>query len=327
MPVALVTGGCGFVGRHFTHRLALLGYEVWVVDNLASSGALHPSAWPLHLRCQLQFFNVDVREFFDTIPKDQFFDLVIHLAAIVEGRATIETNPLAVAEDLAIDAMFFKWVTSLEHLPGKVVYFSSSAAYPIALQTIESPHTLHEMAFQFSHSMPKDLWMGLPDLTYGWAKMTGEYLACIAYKHYGLNVVCYRPFSGYGEDQHPSYPFPAILSRIVKGDDPVEIWSDSVRDFIYIEDVVDCVLCTMYKVSDGSAVNIGTGIATSFSSLAQAMAGAVDRSVSVRIADSKPQGVYYRVADTRRLASLGYKATTSVEQGIQKCLMYWKKNL
>jgi nucleoside-diphosphate-sugar epimerase len=325
MPVALITGGCGFVGRHFAHRLAFLGHDVWVVDNLASSGALHPDAWPLHLRCEARFIQMDVRDFFNAGPKDQDYELILHLAAIVEGRAVIENDPLAVAEDLAIDAMFFKWVTSLDTLPRKVVYFSSSAAYPVALQTVESPHALHEMAFHFSGSLPKDLWIGLPDLTYGWAKMTGEYLACIAHKTYGLNVVCYRPFSGYGEDQHPSYPFPAILNRVLNGDDPVEIWSDSVRDFVYIEDVVDCVLSTMRKVNDGGAVNIGTGTGTSFASLVQTMAGVVGRPATARVRAEKPQGVYYRVADTRRLASLGYKATTSLSEGVQKCLAHWKK--
>jgi len=56
--------------------------------------------------------------------------------------------------------------------------------------------------------------IGMPDMTYGWAKLTNEYLAQLAYQKHGLKSVCYRPFSGYGEDQDDAYPFPSICRRV-----------------------------------------------------------------------------------------------------------------
>ena len=54
----------------------------------------------------------------------------------------------------------------------------------------------------------------MPDMSYGWAKLTCEYLAqARAYEKHGLKSICYRPFSGYGEDQDDAYPFPSICKR------------------------------------------------------------------------------------------------------------------
>jgi len=66
--------------------------------------------------------------------------------------------------------------------------------------------------------------LGQPDMTYGWSKLTGEYLSCLAAKQYGVHIACVRPFSGYGEDQDLSYPVPAIAYRVARGDDPVAVW-------------------------------------------------------------------------------------------------------
>ena len=108
----LITGDEGFVGTNFKKHLDSKRNSITGID--IKSG-------------------VDVRDFF--AKDDTKFDVVIHLAAIVGGRATIEGNPLAVAADLAIDADLFQW--ALRTRPNHIVYFSSSAAYPIYLQRAE----------------------------------------------------------------------------------------------------------------------------------------------------------------------------------------------
>ena len=82
----------------------------------------------------------DCRDFFKTC-NDQF-DLIVHLAAIVGGRDTIENDPLAVGTDLSIDAEFFNWAVRTKQ--SKIIYFSSSAAYQIHFQTKGSTHKLTE---------------------------------------------------------------------------------------------------------------------------------------------------------------------------------------
>jgi GDP-L-fucose synthase len=306
MGKVLITGGCGFVGRHFCKRLVELGWEVHVVDNLSSESSLPIHLWPGHLTCDVNFCQMDCIDYFKNCTAN--FDLVIHLAAIVGGRSVIENQPMLVGCDLCIDAQFFKWVVDTK--PGKVVYFSSSAAYPISLQ-VEKGRKLCESDLDISNLS------GVPDLTYGWGKLTGEFLAKIAHEKHGIDIVCYRPFSGYGEDQHESYPFPSILERVLNNENPVEIWSDCYRDFVHIEDIVDCVLVTMDQVNDGKAINICSGVETSFSDLVKVMKDCAGiKGGKIKVLNDMPKGVYYRVGDPTLVQKMGWKPKISLQEGI-----------
>ena len=312
---AIVVGGAGFVGRYFCRALADKDYNVICVDNLSSSSAKHPELWPAHQECDVSFINQDCRKFFKAENFwDQKYEIIIHLAAVIEGRNVIENNPLLVANDLSIDAEFFSWLTKLSIKPGKVVYFSSSAAYPIGFQTgkiFGGKKRLSEDMVNFRRDL------GMPDMTYGWAKLTGEYLARLAHEKHGINIVCYRPFSGYGGDQGDAYPFVSIMKRVLAKQNPIEIWSDSTRDFVHIEDVVDCVFSTMGKIEDGSAINIGTGVATSFKGLVRKICQETGHKAKVKILPNRPKGVVYRVANINYCDKLGWKAKISLEDGIK----------
>ena len=119
----LVTGGAGFVGRHIVKKMADLGYDVTIVDNLISESALHPVDWMPHLKPAkgVKFIHQDATKFFESC--NERFDIVIHLAAIIGGRLTIEYAPLMVAEDLALDARMYNWAVKTK--PKKIVFFSS----------------------------------------------------------------------------------------------------------------------------------------------------------------------------------------------------------
>ncbi len=178
----------------------------------------------------------------------------MHLAAIVGGRDTIENDPLAVATDLSIDAEFFNWAVRTKQ--NKIIYFSSSAAYPIHLQTKGSTHKLKESDIDLMD-------MRSPDFTYGWAKLSGEYLAHFA-RQYGLKVYVFRPFSGYGETQDLDYPFPSFIKRVVDQVEEFEIWGDGtqVRDFIHIEDIVEATMKAV-ELDIQEPINLGSGVPTS----------------------------------------------------------------
>lgn len=161
-----------------------------------------------------------------------------------------------------------------------------------------------------------------PDLTYGWSKVTGEFLAKQAHERYGLNIVVYRPFSGYAEDQHETYPFPAILNRFLRGDEVIDVYGtgEQMRDFIHMDDVLRCVWQTKDKVSDASAINISTGIGTTFIKLIEIAVKAYggNGSYSVRTLTDKPVGVFARVGDTTKQKALGFTPTITLEEGIKR---------
>jgi GDP-L-fucose synthase len=268
----------------------------------------------------LQIMYSDCRAFFPATGDfwhPNTFNLIIHCAAIVGGRIKIEEDPLAVATDLSIDAEFFNWLAVNKATKPKVIYFSSSAIYPLELQTREQHVQLAEAYVDLNQNR----W-SKPDLSYGFAKFAGEYLAKFAAEKYGINVVIYRPFGGYGEDQDvKTYPFPAIIKRVVDGDNPVMVWGSGgqERDFIHIDDVVDCVLKTNGTLKPGEVLNLGTGVATSFFDLADTAITLSGQKLVSRNDPNKPEGVFSRVADTYRMNQL-YVPRISLKQGIKRAL-------
>ena len=222
----LLTGGAGFVGRHFALKfLETDENEVLIVDNMYSGLPL--DCWYIQPRYfdNLTIVQEDVRTWFRNKRNSPYnFDLVIHCAAIVGGRLNIDGDPLSVATDLSIDSEFFNWAVRGKFTP-KVIYFSSSAAYPIELQTEFCNCDLAESLLNFTTTR-----IGMPDMTYGFAKLAGEYLAKFAAEKYGLDVKIYRPFGGYGEDQDFNYPFPSIIKRVLDRDQFQTILLRTIKD-------------------------------------------------------------------------------------------------
>ena len=284
----LITGDAGFVGRAFHRYFEGQGHDVVGID-IANT------------------LPMDARDFF---RKDNtHFHKVIHLAAVVGGRKMIEGSPLALAVDLSIDAEMFSW--ALRTRPRCITYFSSSAAYPTNLQNLDegTVKILEESDINLEN-------IQTPDMTYGWAKLTGEMLASHA-RAQGLTVHVYRPFSGYGTDQALDYPFPSFIARGLAKSDPFEIWGtgNQCRDFIHINDVVAGAEAGCK--SGIQTANLSTGIATSFNDLARMVAKIAGYEPRFQNLPAEPSGVDYRVGNPT-LMNTFYTPQISLEEGIQR---------
>ena len=277
----LITGSEGFVGKYFKQKLQ--DHDLTCIDIKK---------------------GVDCRAFFKVV--DTQYDLVIHLAAIVGGRESIEGRPMAVADNLSIDSEFFQWC--LKTKPHKVVYFSSSAAYPIVMQN-NPIALLQESDIDFEYPI------GLPDMTYGWSKLTGEYLA-----NFVPNVHIFRPFSGYAWDQDTTYPFPMYVTRALHKREEFEVWGlgTQTRDFIHMTDVVNAVMTAVEENVQGPT-NLGWGRSTSFLELAQMSMDAVGYQQKIVTRPDKPVGCMYRVSDNTKLLSF-YTPKITLEQGIAEAV-------
>ncbi|MCX4450695.1 NAD(P)-dependent oxidoreductase [Streptomyces sp. NBC_01789] len=284
----LLTGHKGFIGRHLHQALEKRGHDVLGID----LERRHSDA--------LDFFRHD----------DGAYDLAIHCAAVVGGRASIDGSPLGVATNLALDAWYFRWL--IRTGTPRAVYYSSSAAYPVDLQQPGDIHRLTE----------DDIDLGLisrPDNTYGIAKVVGEQLAAVAEAE-GCRIHVLRPFSGYGEDQDDCYPFPAFIRRARERQDPFEVWGDggSTRDWIHVDDIVGATLAAIDHDVTGP-VNLGWGRATSFDQLAGYVTQAAGYSPRIKHLPGAPQGVHHRVSDPSRMLGF-YQPTVTLEEGIRRAL-------
>lgn len=291
MKKALVTGSAGFVGAHMVRALDERRYWVDAVD-LAD--------------------GIDARDVFSTY--DDHYDLVVHAAAHVGGRVDIDGKPLYLAGyNLSLDGGLFEWVTRTR--PGQVVYFSSSAAYPVALQEGEwavNGYQLREDEIDLDDPYPADA-------SYGMVKLVGERLAGMA-NDAGIPTYVFRPFSGYGPGQSPAYPFPSFAARARRREDPFEIWSDGnqVRDFIHIDDVVAGVLAALDADNRGP-LNLCTGRGVSFNVLAAMFIEAAGYAPLITHHLDAPRGVTHRVGDPSWLREV-YTPKITLEQGIAEAL-------
>lgn len=289
---ALVTGSAGFVGSHFTRELRESGWDVTTLD-IALGPQQDARLWFRH--------RID------------YFDLVVHCAAIVGGRARIEGDPLSLSANLEIDAGLFQWARRVAC--GRIVYFSSSAAYPVGYQKAAAHKELAEDIIGLEATGG----VGKPDALYGWSKIFGEILAGLA-REEGVPVTVVRPFSGYGSDQDESYPFPAMIDRALRREDPFDVWGDGrqVRDFIHIDDIVAAVLHMVSNGIDGP-VNLGTGIPVSMNDLARRVCAQAGYEPRIRHLRGQPSGVAWRVADPRRMLTF-YQPAVSLDDGISMAL-------
>lgn len=298
----LVTGAAGFVGRHTVTELEKQGWDVTKCDiRYKGMGMSHMSD-----------FNEVV-----TWNKKRY-DLVIHAAAVAPHRAAIDGQPMTFAQNMQLDAALFHWAMMTKQK--RVLYISSSAAYPVMAQTED----------RFGWRLAEDeidlQYPELADGNYGITKLTGEHLAKAA-REVDVPVTVVRPFSGYGEDQGTDWPFGAFVQRIRNGDDPFVIWGNTMqrRDWIHIDDVVKGMLKIVEQqenneVVDGEPVNLCTGQCTAMGDLVMLMAQATGRSqLRIIVDNTKPMGVMNRVGDPTRFFEY-YEPKVTIEEGVFRAL-------
>lgn len=268
-------------------RLLELGYDVMGVDSKSFT---------------------DARDFFHT--NRDYFDLVIHCAAVVDGREQIEKLALGHAENLEIDAALFKWSERVR--PGRLVYFSSVAAYPVRLQTFLHGRRLVEGDVNWDHPRP-------PDELYGWSKLTGELLAIRA-RQARVNVTVVRPFGVYGDGQDSRTPFANFRQQVRVRRDPIKVWGlgNQIRDFIHVSDVVEAV-CVLARLGINGPVNLCSGRTVRLNEAARMFADAAGYSPDIIGDESKVAGLEYRVGSPLELNKY-YVPTVSLEQGIKDML-------
>jgi nucleoside-diphosphate-sugar epimerase len=281
----LITGHRGFLGSHLVGHYLQQGADLTLVDIVEGN---------------------DARDFFR--KSERQYDIVWHMAGVIGGRKGIEGQPLSVAVDLSIDAEYYNWIMRTK--PKHAVYMSSSAAYPTYLQARGNQFYLCEDDIDLTR-------VENPDYTYGWSKLTGEYLAQFVE---GTKMHIFRPFSGYGGNQALDYPFPSFIRRAIRRDDPFEIWGDGeqVRDFVHVNDLIDCMLAAVDCDVDGP-VNIGWGRPTSFNNLADMVTSVVGYTPEKNHIINNPVGVDYRVCDNSKMLEF-YTPKITLEQGIDMAI-------
>lgn len=165
---------------------------------------------------------------------------------------------------------------------------------------------------------------------------------CTAYnKQHGTNFLSVMPTNLYGlgdnYELQGSHVFPAMIRKFheakASGEDVVHLWGDGspLREFLYAGDLADAVVYLMenknaedLRTPTGDFVNVGTGLECTIKELAETIASVVyedvapeGRTCRMEWDSTKPNGTPRKLCDVTRLNALGWKAKTSLKEGIR----------
>lgn len=321
----LVTGGAGFVGSNLALALANRGDTVLIVDNLSRAGSLqlrNPVFKAALETGKVTFREFDIaRDYWSPIFAGQDIDGVFHLAAQL-GNQRSQQNPAEDAMSNIIGTIrLLEAVSEAYYLNPHVVMTTSVCA--------------RESASEYPFSETTGI---LPTTPYGMSKLVAAEYCSLFSTLRGVSCGIARLFNVYGpgDIRYPlieSNVIPLWLSDIfVAGTEDIYLYGeDSIRDYIYVDDVVNALLHMMDKrVTD--IVNLGTGIGTSNKDLATGLLTAVAQvapefeNISYLVLESRKwDGDAPRIADISRLRwGLRCPPTTSLTEGLRKTVEWWK---
>lgn len=291
-----IAGHRGMVGSAIHRRLLKDGF----------SNIITRTSKELDLRNQQQ-----VADFFASEKPEYVFLAAAHVGGIIANntyRADFIYDNLAIQNNVIHQAY--------EQKAKKLMFLGSSCIYPKL-----APQPLKE----------DSLLTGLLETTnepYAIAKIAGLKM-CEAYRdQYGCNFISVMPTNLYGPndnyDLNNSHVLPAMLRKFheakVNGDASVTLWGtgNPRREFLHADDLADACFFLMQNYNEKGFVNIGVGEDVSIKELAELIQKITGYKGEIKWDSTKPDGTPRKLMDVTRLSNVGWKAVTSLEEGITK---------
>jgi len=170
---------------------------------------------------------------------------------------------------------------------------------------------------------------------YALAKISGLKYCEYLNTQYGTDYISVMPCNLYGpnDNYHPehSHVMPALIRRFheakISGADSVTCWGDGspLREFLYVDDLAELCVYLMNNYSGNETVNAGSGKEITIKDLTALVAEIVGYSGKILWDKSKPNGTPRKIMDVSKAASLGWKASTSLRDGIRLAYEDFKK--
>lgn len=324
----LITGGAGFIGSNYVHRLLARGEHVTVYDNLSRHGAAANIAWLRNTFGGDAFTLVqgDVRDAALLTATARDADVIVHLAS----QVAVTTSVLHPREDFEINAIGTFNVLEAARLSGRqpiVLFASTNKVYggmeSLVVEERATRYAYRDYPYGISERYPLDF-----HSPYGCSKGAGDQYVRDYARIYDLPTIVFRQSCIYGprqfgvEDQGwvAWFVIAAVLGR------PITIYGNGkqVRDLLYVEDLLDAYDAAIANIDTaaGEVFNVGGGaenqlsIWQEFRPLLEALTG---HAISVSWSDWRPGDQRIFVADVRKAAQvLGWQPKVGVEAGITR---------
>lgn len=297
----IITGGLGFIGNHLVRTLLnQKPKKLIIIDDLSNSNSSSLAEFSNYQN--FQFIRIDISKPLPELGID--IDQVFNLAALVSVPDSFN-EPLRthqVNETGFINVLEF----CKTHKVKKLVYASSCAVYG------ESENIpLNEFEFV------------IPTSPYGLTKLNNERYAKFFNQAFGLQSIGLRFFNVFGPGQKATSPYAGVISifmdRAIKKL-PVSIYGngEQVRDFVFVQDIVDALIASAESDIKLGVFNVGTGIKTSVNDLFREIAQITGYNQNPNYEPARMGDVLVSLADPSRLkAEIGFKPKISLTDGIE----------
>lgn len=312
----LVTGGLGFIGSNLCIELVKQGARVTIVDNmLPRQGGNLFNIRPVEKKVKVNFSDIRNELSMNHLVKGK--DYIFHLAGQVNHVDSMR-NPV---QDLDINCKgTLVLLEALKHnnRAACVIFAGTRGEYGSSVKLpVDEDHPTN----------PKGI--------YAVTNLTAEKMVLVYHDIYGIQGVCLRITNTYGPRHHMMHDEYGVFNWFIRkaiDNEEIPVFGDGriLRDFLYVDDLVECLLMVaVNSKAYGMVFNVGTGIPVSFIELAKKIA---------RIAGTgKPEfteftterkevepGDYY--ADISRIKKVvGWKPRTSLDEGIRKTIQFYRK--
>ena len=298
-----IAGHRGMVGSAILRELEKSGYSNIITKTKSELNLLNQQA---------------VADFFAN-EKPEF----VFLAAAKVGG--IEANRTKQADFIFENLQIQNNIISNSHLNGvkRLVFLGSSCIYPrLAPQPIKEEYLLTGELEKTNYG-------------YAIAKIAGVKM-CEAYRtQYGCDFVPVMPTNLYGINDNfdltSSHVLPALIRKFheakISQAAEVEVWGSGApkREFLFVDDLAQACVFVMNNKNITELVNIGTGEDVTILELANLIKKITQFSGAIKFDPTKPDGTLRKVMDVSKINSLGWKATTGLEEGVKNVYEWYQR--
>jgi UDP-glucuronate 4-epimerase len=316
MAKILLTGGAGFIGSHLAERLLTQGHSLLIVDDFND---FYPPAIKRRNISSVRehgIFELIEAEICDSDRMTRAFaefapEVVVHLAARAGVRPSLE-QPLLYAQTNVHGTLLLLELTR-KHGVQKFVFASSSSVYG----------STSRVPFSEEASDP------YPISPYGVTKLAGEKLCYCYSRIYKLPSVCLRFFTVYGPRQRPDLAIHKFV-RFIDENQEIPFFGDgsSLRDYTFIDDIVDGIVAAMELDSQFEVINLGNSHPISLSQLIHLLEQKLGKAARIKTLPVQPGDMLSTHADlTKARRLLGYEPKVPFEAGIERFVSWFRNDI
>lgn len=299
----LVTGGSGFIGHNLLLRLKAEGHELVCFDRYEA---------PFLSEIGVCFVCGDMSDVSALRAAVKGVDAIVHLACTVIPKSSNEDPSFDVISNVGGTIRLLDLAVS--EGVGRFVFISSGGVVYGVPSIVPIPET---------H-------VTNPICSYGITKLTIEKYLCLYARERGLRTCSLRLANPYGEYQNVKNAQGAVTVFCYKAllDQKIDIWGDGrvERDFLYIKDAVDAIVCAIDNQQAEGEINIGSGRSVSLNSLLEVIETVLGRPVRRNYLPGRSFDVPVNVLDVSKAkAVLGWGPRTDLAEGVGRTLDWIRK--